>query len=85
MSLAWKYIRRDIIDVVFSKNFLAKNQKRHKISRLAKKGKLQILANKRKLELSGKALDSYYGERASAPLKLPAGYGKATGLEWKIV
>ncbi len=51
------------------------------IALLAKKGKLQILANKRKLELSGKALDSYYGERASAPLKLPAGYGKATGLE----
>ena len=51
------------------------------VALLAKKGKLHILANKRKLELSGKALDSYYGERASAPLKLPAGYGKATGLE----
>lgn len=51
------------------------------VALLAKKEKLQILANKRKLELSGKALDGYYGERASAPNKLPQGYGKATGLE----
>jgi topoisomerase-4 subunit A len=51
------------------------------VALLPKKGKLQILANKRKLELSGKLLDGYYGERASAPVKLPQGFGKATGLE----
>ena len=51
------------------------------VALLAKKGKLLVLANKRKLELSGKQLDSYYGERASPPVKLPAGYGKATGFE----
>jgi topoisomerase-4 subunit A len=48
---------------------------------LAKKGTLQILANKRQLALSGKTLDGYYGERASAPIKLPQGFGKATGFE----
>lgn len=51
------------------------------IALLAKRGTLQIMASKRQLALTGRELDGYYAEKASIPIKLPQGYGKATNLE----